>query len=313
MARVLVVDDDAWAQRMLAAVLSHVGHQVGMAADGREGLLAAEHVRPELLIVKTRLAGIDGWELVGRLRARPELAAVPALFLVSGPLPAGRRGASFRADTDDLLTKPFSAEALQDKVERLLYPRGVVRARTPSQGVGEALAQDAKPDTKPDSKDDGRVTTPITGEVSGPVKSVGSGPVPTAETRIRRGTGSGARKRPTNSGIALVGRLDEFGAASILMLLELERRSGVLILSGSGGNGRVHVRRGRVLRANIEDRAECLGAAAVFQMLTWNGGRFEFHPGDVEGEDEVRSSTSFLLLEAARKQDEEAAAQKKQN
>jgi hypothetical protein len=136
--------------------------------------------------------------------------------------------------------------------------------------------------------------------------------VVTADGRPRRtGNASGPRKRPTNSGIALVGRLDEFGAASILMLLELERRSGVLILSGSGGNGRVYVRRGRVLRATIEDRGDCRGSAAVFQMLTWNGGRFEFHPGEVEGDDEVRSSTSFLLLEAARKQDEEAA-QKKQ-
>src|SRR5687767_6670183 len=51
---------------MLAAVLSRVGRQVGMAADWGEGLLAAEHVRPDLLIVKTRLPGIDGWELVGR-------------------------------------------------------------------------------------------------------------------------------------------------------------------------------------------------------------------------------------------------------
>jgi hypothetical protein len=101
-------------------------------------------------------------------------------------------------------------------------------------------------------------------------------------------------------------------AAVLLHVGHQERRSGVLILSGSSGKGQVHVRQGRVLRATIEDRSE-VGAAAVFQMLTWNGGKFEFHPGDVEGEGEVRSSTSFLLLEAARKQDEEAAAGKKQN
>jgi CheY-like chemotaxis protein len=298
MPRVLVVDDDAWAQRMLAAVLSQSGHEVGMAADGREGLLAAEHFKPDLLIVKARLAGIDGWELVGRLRARPDLAAVPALFLLSGPTPPARRGASFRAETDEVLAKPFSAEALQEKVERLLMPlRAGGGPSGLSQGVGEALAGDGQ----------------LTG---GGKPAPASRPEPPGEPRPRRPTPPPPRapgKRPSSPGIALVGRLDEFGAASILMLLELERRSGVLILSSPSGNGRVHVRKGRVLRAGIEARPECQGAAAVFQMLLWNGGKFEFQPGEVEGEDEVRSSTSFLLLEAARKQDEEAAARKKQN
>jgi CheY-like chemotaxis protein len=296
MARVLVVDDDSWAQRMLAAVLSHAGHQVGMAADAREGLLAADHVHPELLIVKTRLPGLDGWELVTRLRSRPELAAVPTLFLVSSPS-SGRRGPSFRPETDDVLVKPFSAEALQAKVERLLQAPGVHPPGT--RDLGHAMADPSM----------GVPSAPQADKPSGP-----SRPNPAPE-RPRRATPSGTRpqRRPTPAGVALVGRLDEFGAASILMLLELERRSGVLILGGSPGNGRVQVRRGRVLRATIEDRPECRAAAAVFEMLTWSEGRFEFHPGEVEGEDEVRSSTSFLLLEAARKQDEAAAANKGQN
>ncbi len=298
MARVLVVDDDSWAQRMLAAVLSHVGHQVGMAADAREGLLAADHVQPELLIVKTRLTGLDGWELVARLRARPELASVPALFLVNGPA-SGRRGASFRAETDDILIKPFSPEALQAKVERLLQGNPASQPAG-SRDVGQAMA------------DPGSAVpvAPQSERPSGPNPP----PLPPSE-RSRRPTPVAGRpsRRQTPIGVALVGRLDEFGAASILMLLELERRSGVLILSGAPGNGRVQVRRGRVLRATIEDRPDCRAAAAVFEMLTWNEGRFEFHPGEVEGEDEVRSSTSFLLLEAARKQDEAAAATKRQN
>jgi CheY-like chemotaxis protein len=298
MPRVLVVDDDAWAQRMLAAVLSQSGHEVGMAADGREGLLAAEHFKPDLLVVKARLAGIDGWELVGRLRARPDLAAVPALFLVSGPTPPTRRGASFRPETDEVLAKPFSAEALQEKVERLLMPlrAGGGPSGLP-QGVGEALAGDGQ----------------LTGGGKPPPAPR---PEPPDEPRPRRPTPAPPRapgKRPSSPGIALVGRLDEFGAASILMLLELERRSGLLIISAAPGNGRVQVRRGRVLRATIEGQPDTRGATAIFQLLTWNEGRFEFHPGEVEGEDEVQSSTSFLLLEAARKQDEEAAAKKRQN
>jgi CheY-like chemotaxis protein len=280
MARVLVVDDDSWAQRMIAAVLSHDRHQVGLAADAREGALAAVHVKPELLIVKSRLPDLEGWEFVARLRARPELAAVPALFLVGGPAP-GRRGASFRPETDDVLGKPFSAEALQAKVARLLSPDRPVGNR---REFGEALA-----DPRVAKRAEPRVRRPP--------------PYPV------RSTGKGSKW----TGVALVGRLDEFGAASILMLLELERRSGLLIISAAPGNGRVQVQRGRVMQATIEADPDCRGAAAIFQMLSWNQGRFEFHPGEVEGDDEVRSSTSFLLLEAARKQDEEAASKKQQN
>ena len=51
----------------------------------------------------------------------------------------------------------------------------------------------------------------------------------------------------------------------------------------------------------------------MFELLTWSEGRFEFHAGEVEGEDEIGSSTSFLLLEGARLQDEERRQQEDQN
>ncbi len=46
------------------------------------------------------------------------------------------------------------------------------------------------------------------------------------------------------------------------------------------------------------------GALAVYDLLTCGEGRFEFNAGAVEGEDEIGSSTSFLLMEGARLQDE---------
>jgi hypothetical protein len=113
--------------------------------------------------------------------------------------------------------------------------------------------------------------------------------------------------------MALAGTLEQFSAASVLMLLDLERRSGVLIVTAALGRGRIYVREGRVLRAVVEGQPQLRAALAVFELLTWGDGRFEFHAGPVEGEDEIGSSTSFLLLEGARLQDEDAASKKNQN
>jgi hypothetical protein len=102
----------------------------------------------------------------------------------------------------------------------------------------------------------------------------------------------------------LNGSLDEFGLSSVLIVLELERKSGVVVLNGDGGLGHIHVRQGRVIRADIEGGPARGGALAIFEMLGWSHGRFEFQAGEVTGEDEIGSSTSFLLLEGARLQDE---------
>ena len=116
-----------------------------------------------------------------------------------------------------------------------------------------------------------------------------------------------ARAVPTRLG--LVGALEHFGLSSLLVLLDLERKSGVAVVAGPGGHGRLFVRRGRVMRAIIEGaEAGRTGALAVYELLTWSEGRFEFHPVEVDGEDEIGSSTSFLLMEGARLQDERREA-----
>jgi DNA-binding response OmpR family regulator len=268
MARVLVVDDDLWTQRMVSSVLGHAGHQVKLAADGWEGLLAADGAVPDLLVVKVRLPSADGWRLVETLRARPEMRALRVLFLAPFT-EQDRRGPGFRCDSDQVLVTPFRLEDLRARVDHLL---------------GEPTAPGVELDEDT-------------------VKMSIAAPAPEVETEVQAAP-------PART--ALTGALEQFGAGSVLMLLDLERRSGVVIVTGprQGDRGRIYVRDGRVLRAQLEaeGEAEVTGSLAVYELLNWSAGRFEFHPGVVEGEDEIGSSTSFLLLEGARLQDEGAAA-----
>src|SRR5262245_3525465 len=122
MARVLVVDDDPWTQRMVSSVLMHSGHTVDLAADGWEALITAGRVRPRLVILNVRLPTTDGWTLMNTIRSRAELRDMPALFLTS--FSDGTRGASFRPGQDDTLAKPFRLEDLLTKVATLLRRYG---------------------------------------------------------------------------------------------------------------------------------------------------------------------------------------------
>jgi hypothetical protein len=106
----------------------------------------------------------------------------------------------------------------------------------------------------------------------------------------------------------LRGEIENVGLPTLLTILDMERRSGLLLIQRQGTLGRLHVREGRVVRARIEGArrgaGQGSGAEAVYQMLGWADGQFELWQAQVEGRDEVGASTTFLLMEGARRADE---------
>jgi hypothetical protein len=106
----------------------------------------------------------------------------------------------------------------------------------------------------------------------------------------------------------LRGEVENIGLPTLLTMLDMERRSGLVLVHSQGRLGRLHVRDGRVVRARIEGARPAdgpgTGVEAVYQMLNWPEGQFELWQALVEGRDEVGASTTFLLMEAARRADE---------
>ncbi len=117
---------------------------------------------------------------------------------------------------------------------------------------------------------------------------------PTAPTQIPRRT------------TALNGRLEQLQLSSLLVMMEMERKGGVLTLKdGSGGDtGRIFLRGGQVICAKLDGRPDLGGRECVYEMLRWKGGNFSFNAMEVEMEDTVKSSTTHLLMEGARLIDE---------
>ena len=103
------------------------------------------------------------------------------------------------------------------------------------------------------------------------------------------------------------GRLEQFGLATLLTFLDLERRAGQILIVTSDRVGRVWLQTGRVIAARIEGSRR-VNRAAIYEMLTWDVGRFTFTQEDLSSAmDEINAPTTLLLVEAARRADEAAA------
>ena len=110
--RVLVVDDNLDAAESLEAMLRDLGHTVTVAHDGLRALAAAAS-SPDLILLDIGLPGMDGYEVVRRLRAQPAFAGT-RIVAVSGYGQAEDLRRSAEAGFDQHLIKPVSARRLAE-------------------------------------------------------------------------------------------------------------------------------------------------------------------------------------------------------
>ena len=105
---------------------------------------------------------------------------------------------------------------------------------------------------------------------------------------------------------AFRGTLDQIGLPSILSLVDMERKTGMLVLVLEPGKekARLYFHEGRVVRAGYDKRDKPKNADLIYELLMKADGKFEFRNMIVENRDEIQSPTTHLLLEGARLMDE---------
>jgi hypothetical protein len=101
----------------------------------------------------------------------------------------------------------------------------------------------------------------------------------------------------------LRGEIAHVGLQSLFTFLEIERRSGVLLVIGDEV-ARLFFAGGRVVRVEIKGQPSLAGRTAAMRILDATHGQFEFAAGDVAVPDDLSMSTTALLLEHARLSDE---------
>jgi DNA-binding response OmpR family regulator len=120
MQRVLVVDDDPAITSVLKRGLSYSGFAVDTASSGTEGLELARDRPPDVAVLDIMLPGMDGLELLRRLRAAD--SQLPILFLTGRDAPSDQVQ-GLEQGADDYVTKPFTFEVLAARVRALLRRR----------------------------------------------------------------------------------------------------------------------------------------------------------------------------------------------
>lgn len=120
---VLVIDDDRALHEVLGTKLKRQGFRVHHAFGGAQGLAMVQHLRPEAIILDVIMPQVDGWSVLGAIKADPALAEIPIIVM---SMAGDQRELGFILGADDFLTKPFDEDQLFASLRRLHAPNPVI-------------------------------------------------------------------------------------------------------------------------------------------------------------------------------------------
>ena len=116
MTKILVIDDEPSITNLVSAYLKPEGYEVFTAADGNAGLKAARAFKPDLIILDLMLPGMDGIELLSRLRRESDVYVI----MLTARTDETDKIVGLSVGADDYVTKPFSPRELVARVKAAL-------------------------------------------------------------------------------------------------------------------------------------------------------------------------------------------------
>lgn len=119
MTEILLVEDDAMLQEILAERLRMRNYQVLLANNGQEAVKMAPQEMPDIILMDLRMPVLDGWEATKQLKADAITAHIPIIALTAHAL-VGDRQEGLAAGCDDYETKPVDFPRLLVKIENLV-------------------------------------------------------------------------------------------------------------------------------------------------------------------------------------------------
>ncbi|NNJ08908.1 ammonium transporter [Chloroflexales bacterium ZM16-3] len=112
-AAVLVIDDDPEARELIRRTLEREGIRVMLASGGAEGMAMARAARPAVITLDVMMPDLDGWAILGEIKADAELRDVPVIMMTM----VDDRQRGFALGASDYLLKPVDRERLLSVLE----------------------------------------------------------------------------------------------------------------------------------------------------------------------------------------------------
>ncbi len=114
---ILILEDDKFLRELISRKLLGEGFKIEEAIDGEEGLKKLENIKPDLILLDLILPGVDGFEVLERIKDNPVLGSMPVLILSNlGQRDEIERGLKLGA-VDFLVKAHFTPEEIVDKVK----------------------------------------------------------------------------------------------------------------------------------------------------------------------------------------------------
>ncbi len=117
--KILIADDDARNRKLLETLLTSDGYLVASANSGQAALSAAVAEKPDLILLDLMMPGMDGFEVLRRLKAMPDLQEIDVV-MVTALDDTGSRARMEAAGAAGLLLKPVDRWKLKEMLGQLL-------------------------------------------------------------------------------------------------------------------------------------------------------------------------------------------------
>lgn len=112
MSRVVFCEDDPTIRKLVQTALRSTAHDVHIAEDGKRALDLISQLRPDVVFTDVSMPEMDGFQLADAMRARPELAHIPIVFMTAS-VQREQIDECFRHGAAGHLAKPFTVAELR--------------------------------------------------------------------------------------------------------------------------------------------------------------------------------------------------------
>lgn len=117
---IVCIEDEEEMIELISLILSRYDYNVVGAVGGQDGLQKVSELKPDLVLLDLMMPDVDGWQVLQRMRAIPELQQIPVIVVTARVNEIDRIFGLEIVRVDGYITKPFGPQDLVRNVQRVL-------------------------------------------------------------------------------------------------------------------------------------------------------------------------------------------------
>ncbi|MEW6482723.1 MAG: response regulator [bacterium] len=116
----LIVDDDIDISEIIKTILEMEGYEVTIAYDGMSALDISYQKKPDLVLLDIMMPGMDGWDVLKRLKACRKTLHIP-VAMVTARINPEEKIKAFKEGAEEFITKPLHIDDFLRRINRLFH------------------------------------------------------------------------------------------------------------------------------------------------------------------------------------------------